>query len=149
MQECFRVGLIWQGIIHDLSKYSITEFFGSAKYFQGNKTPIEAEKAELGYSTCWLHHKGHNKHHWEYWIDWKEDKQYCAPIPSNYILEMACDMIGAAKAYNKKAFNKDDPIKYFSKNEKKFALMGENMSLLKSHLEGYALTGKLLNLKNI
>ena len=71
-KECAACGLIWQGIIHDLSKFGITEFASSAKYFQGDRSPIEAEKETVGYSLAWLHHKGHNKHHWEYWTDFNE-----------------------------------------------------------------------------
>ena len=106
--ECFRRGLYWQGIIHDLSKYSPVEFLTSAKYFQGNKTPIGAEKSEKGYSRAWLHHKGHNPHHWEYWVDWRNGEELLCPIPDRYILEMLCDMIGAGKAYGT-----NNPYKYF------------------------------------
>ena len=31
MRQCFKVGLYWQGLTHDLSKYSPTEFFVGAK----------------------------------------------------------------------------------------------------------------------
>ena len=66
---CFKMGLIKQGLLHDLSKYSPVEFWAGVRYFQGNRSPIDAEKEAKGYSEGWLHHKGHNKHHWEYWID--------------------------------------------------------------------------------
>ena len=69
-QSCFRVGLYWQGLTHDLSKYSLTEFLVGAKYFQGDCSPNNAEKEEKGYSSSWLHHKGRNKHHFEYWVDY-------------------------------------------------------------------------------
>ena len=45
-KECVSCGIIWQGIIHDLSKFSFTEFISSAKYFQGNRSPINAEKED-------------------------------------------------------------------------------------------------------
>ena len=66
---CFAVGLFWQGFMHDLSKYSFTEFRVGAKYFQGTRSPNNAEKEDIGYSSSWLHHKGRNKHHLEYWWD--------------------------------------------------------------------------------
>ena len=106
--ECFKRGLYWQGIIHDLSKYSPAEFLTSAKYFQGHKTPIGVEKFRRGYSEAWLHHKGHNPHHWEYWIDWIDGEELLCPIPDRYILEMACDMFSASKAYKT-----GKPYKYF------------------------------------
>jgi hypothetical protein len=144
MIECFKVGLILQGLLHDLSKYSLVEFFGSARYFQGDSTPIAAEKTEKGYSLSWLHHKGHNKHHFEFWIDWKEEVQYCAPIPDKYILEMACDMVGASKAYNKSAFSKEKPLEYIEKNKIKFSMMGEAYNTLERYLCNYADSGRLL-----
>lgn len=66
---CFQCGLYKQGILHDLSKYSPVEFFAGVKYYQGNRSPIDKEKEVKGYSMGWLHHKGRNKHHWEYWLD--------------------------------------------------------------------------------
>ena len=116
--ECFKRGLYWQGIVHDLSKYSFIEFFTSAKYFQGNKSPIEAEKEEKGYSLAWLHHKGRNKHHWMYWTDRKDGKEIAIDMPEKYIQEMLCDFIGAGKAYNKKKWTKKEPLNYYNKYEK-------------------------------
>ena len=69
-QNCFRVGLYRQGLMHDLSKYSPTEFLVGARYFQGDRSPNNAEREAKGYSSSWLHHKGRNKHHFEYWIDY-------------------------------------------------------------------------------
>ena len=39
---CFKLGLVWQGLIHDLSKYSPTEFWRSVKYYQGYRSPNDA-----------------------------------------------------------------------------------------------------------
>ncbi|MDD4280374.1 MAG: DUF5662 family protein [Candidatus Sumerlaeales bacterium] len=100
-KACAKVGLIWRGIVHDLSKYSLIEFFSSAKYFQGNKSPVEAEKAKSGYSIAWMNHKAKNKHHWQYWLDNKGDMIFPIEMPVKYIMEMMCDWIGAGKTYNK------------------------------------------------
>ena len=67
---CLRLGLVWQGLTHDLSKYSPTEFWRSAKYYQGYRSPNDQERLENGVSLSWLHHKGRNRHHFEYWIDY-------------------------------------------------------------------------------
>ena len=67
---CFRVGLYRQGLLHDLSKFSPTEFMVGARYWQGNRSPNNAEREDIGYSTAWLHHKGRNRHHFEYWVDY-------------------------------------------------------------------------------
>ena len=73
MQGCFKMGLYWQGLTHDLSKYSPTEFMTGVRYYQGNKSPNAAEREEKGYSEAWLHHKGRNRHHYEYWTDVTKD----------------------------------------------------------------------------
>jgi hypothetical protein len=107
MKACFKSGLFIQGLIHDLSKYSITEFFSSARYFQGDKSPIEAEKDKEGYSLAWQNHKGKNKHHWQYWTDFEKGKLVVLKMPAEYVAEMLCDWIGAGKAYNKSAWTID------------------------------------------
>lgn len=115
-QECKACGIGWQGVLHDLSKYSPTEFVASAKYFQGNRSPIEAEKEESGYSKAWLHHKGRNKHHWEYWTDFGSNGEVIAnKIPSNYVVEMICDWIGAGKVYSDGDWTQDEPLNYYNK----------------------------------
>ena len=112
-QECRACGITWQGIKHDWSKFSPSEFSESAKHFQGNRSPIEAVKEEDGYSVAWLHHKGHNKHHWEWWTDFGENGEVIAnAIPFKYILEMICDWIGAGKAYTNEWFQ-GDPLTYY------------------------------------
>ena len=71
-QYCFRLGLYSQGLKHDLSKYSPAEFWRGATYYQGNRSPNDAERAATGLSLPWLHHKGRNRHHFEYWMDWRK-----------------------------------------------------------------------------
>ena len=118
-QECKACGLLWQGVVHDLSKFGITEFASSARYFQGNRSPIEAEKETIGYSKAWLHHKGHNKHHWEYWTDFDDNGNIIAnKIPTKYVVEMVCDWIGAGKAYAKGQWKQSDPLDYYNKVRK-------------------------------
>ena len=67
---CFKIGLYKQGLLHDMSKYTPTEFLVGCKYYQGTMSPNNAEREDKGYSAAWLHHKGRNKHHMEYWIDY-------------------------------------------------------------------------------
>ena len=116
MKEMTACGLFFQGLIHDLSKYGPIEFISSAKYFQGNKSPIEAEKEAIGYSNAWLHHKGHNKHHWEYWTDFDKDGNIiCYDIPTKYVIEMVCDYIAAGKTYSKEKWTNKEPLEYFTR----------------------------------
>ncbi len=84
---CCKAGIPWRGICHDLSKYSPTEFLEGIKYYQGNRSPITAAKEEKGYSEAWLHHKGRNKHHGEYWLD-LSTKEKTPIMPYKYTVEM-------------------------------------------------------------
>jgi len=114
MLECFKIWLYRQWIVHDLSKFSITEFFISAKYFQWNSSPIDKERLENSYSIARLNHKAKNKHHFHYRID--IDRWNIIPVimPDKYILEMCCDFIGAGKAYNNVTSDLWEPLKYWT-----------------------------------
>jgi hypothetical protein len=117
MQGCFKVGLYYQGIMHDMSKYTPSEFLVGAKFYQGNRSPNNAEREEKGYSSAWLHHKGRNKHHYEYWIDYSTKNvpggMAPAPMPDRYIVEMLMDRIAASKVYNKEAYTDRSPLEYY------------------------------------
>lgn len=117
MQGCFKVGLYWQGLTHDLSKYMPSEFLVGAKYYQGTRSPNNAEREEKGYSSAWLHHKGRNRHHYEYWIDYSmkeiDGGMKPAPMPVRYVIEMFMDRIAASKVYNKGHYTDSDPLTYF------------------------------------
>ena len=119
-QECRACGITWQGIKHDMSKFSAAEFVPSAKYFQGNRSPIEAEKEDCGYSFAWLHHKGTNPHHWEFWTDFAESDGSIITnkIPYKYVVEMICDWIGAGKVYQKEAWTPESPMIHYRKMRK-------------------------------
>ncbi len=114
---CFQSGLYWQGLLHDLSKYSFIEFWNGAKYYVGTKSPISLERKEKGYSVAWLHHKGRNKHHPEYWIDLNKTTNQYEPIlmPNRYIGESFCDHLAASKIYNGKQFQPSMVKEYFEK----------------------------------
>lgn len=123
---CFRVGLYRQGIVHDMSKYSLEEFLVGVKYFQGNRSPNNAEREALGYSRAWMHHKGRNKHHYEYWNDYdKEGNVIPVPMPDRYIAEMLMDRIAASKVYEGKAYTDASPLKYYNKGKAANAIMHE------------------------
>ena len=116
MKGCFAVGLYRQGICHDLSKYSWTEFRVGAKYYQGNRSPNNAEREDIGYSSAWLHHKGRNRHHYEYWVDYNLETKRNEPVemPYNYVAEMFCDRLAASKIYNGKNYTDKSPLDYFN-----------------------------------
>lgn len=118
MGYCFRAGLYRQGLLHDLSKYSPAEFLVGAKYYQGNRSPNNAEREDIGVSTAWLHHKGRNRHHFEYWIDYTKDPKSTqilagAQMPRKYVAEMIFDRVSASRVYRGEAYTDRDPLDYF------------------------------------
>lgn len=110
---CFKCGIYKQGILHDLSKYSPVEFLAGVKYFQGNRSPIDKEKEVHGYSLGWLHHKGKNKHHWEYWLDNGKDGITAVEMPVEYVVEMFCDRVAASMIYQKENYKDDSALNYY------------------------------------
>lgn len=122
---CFKCGIAKQGLLHDLSKYSPTEFIPSVRYWTGEHSPIRDEVIEKGYSETWLHHKGRNKHHAEYWID--ETHDLICDIPFNYIAEMFCDRVAACKTYQKEKYTTSSPLDYaLNKMDHDKKMMTEN-----------------------
>ena len=138
MQGCFRIGLYKQGLLHDLSKYTWTEFSTGMRYYQGNRSPNAAEKEEKGYSSAWLHHKGRNKHHFEYWTDvatkaenWKI---VGVKMPVNYLAEMVMDRIAACKIYQGKNYNNSQPYEYFARSRDHIVMHPETKAMLETIL---------------
>ena len=118
LKFCIKAGIPWNGLIHDLSKYSFTEFLESAKFYVGNKSPIQVSRDTREYSKAWLHHKGKNKHHEEYWYDWNAPVK--APvIPYKYAVEMICDMLSAGKVYCGEKWTNEQPLWYWNEKKKK------------------------------
>lgn len=99
---CFKMSLFWQGLVHDLSKYSFAEM-SIAKYANGHQSPHEVAREKYGYSKSWNHHYHHNKHHWQYWVD-EMEKHSSAKMPYKYVVETFCDMTAASKTYRKEKF---------------------------------------------
>lgn len=152
MKNCFAVGLYKQGLLHDLSKYSWTEFSMGAKYYQGNRSPNDAEREDKGYTTSWLHHKGRNKHHLEYWIDYSIDKSkgiVGMPMPKEYIIEMFCDRIAACKIYNKENYNDRQPLDYYMRGRASKLLHDETRATLEKYLTMLAEHGEDYTFKYI
>ena len=111
---CCRVGIPIQGLLHDLSKYTPIEFWEGVKYYEGTHSPIHNCKKDIGYSKAWLHHKGRNKHHYEYWYDY--ETSLVAPIiPFKYVLEMICDSFAAGQTYQGKKWTKEYQLSYWKK----------------------------------
>ena len=116
MRLCIKAGLVRQGLLHDLSKYTPIEFSTGVRFYQGTRSPNAIEKNKYGHSKAWLHHKGRNRHHFEYWLDVSYDSSRCvagAKMPMKYVIEMACDRIAACKTYHGASYTDADPLKYW------------------------------------
>ena len=144
MRGCFRMGLIWQGLTHDLSKYSPTEFFAGVRYYQGNRSPNTAEREANGYSLAWMHHKGRNRHHYEYWTDMnRETKCYePVPMPRRYFVEMVMDRRAACMTYQGKAYRDDSALQYFERSREKDLMHPETSRQLRFVLRMLAEQGE-------
>lgn len=115
---CCKVGIPWRGFMHDWSKFSPTELFESVKYYDGNRSPIMLCKEKKGYSEAWLHHKGRNKHHYQYWTDLSiPDKTII--MPYKYAVEMVCDELAAGITYNGKNWTQSTQLNYYMNKERK------------------------------
>lgn len=137
-KHCFRVGLYWQGLTHDLSKYSPVEFIPGVKYYQGTRSPNEAERAAKGYSSAWLHHKGRNKHHLEYWIDYSPLGNHGLAgmeMPVQYVVEMFCDRMAASKTYRGAAYRDSDPYDYYMHSRDHYLIHPATRALLEDLLQ--------------
>ena len=129
---CFRLGLYWQGLTHDLSKYSPREFWAGVKYFQGDRSPNDAQRRADGYSASWLHHKGRNRHHFEYWTDYSLTGEGIAGVemPAKYVAEMFCDRLAASKVYRGDQFSPGDPYQFFLRGKDRRLLIHPNTEAL-------------------
>lgn len=154
--HCAKAGILWQGLRHDLSKYSPTEFIPGARYFQGDRSPNERERELYGMSMAWMHHKGRNRHHYEYWNDYNPKTRQIENVemPLKYVIEMFCDRMAASKIYKGKDYTDAEPYTYFLRIKGKHRLHPNTEELLERLLvmlrdEGEEATFKYIrSLKN-
>lgn len=139
-----KAGIFWQGLGHDLSKFSPSEFFVGAKYFLGNRSPNERERELFGYSAAWLHHKGRNKHHFEYWNDVNPATKRYEPVkmPTKYLIEMFCDRVAASKTYQGENYTDEHPLNYFLRGNAKLSMHPETAETLEMLLRMLAEKGE-------
>ena len=134
---CWRLGLYRQGLCHDLSKYSPSEFWPGVKYFQGDRSPNDAQRQAEGCSTAWLHHKGRNRHHLEYWIDYlpgTNGRMGGNEMPVKYVAEMLCDRLAASRVYLKDRYTDASAWEYYSRGKAHYLLHPNSRALLERML---------------
>ena len=146
---CCKAGLIWQGIVHDLSKFSWEELVPGVKYYSGVGSPNSIQKAYEGYSSAWLHHKSRNKHHYEYWLDYdaelfQKNGEMISPIkmPTRYLVEMFCDRVAACRVYNGKNYRDSDPYIYYKDRAERMIIHKETRKELVRLLKILSLYGE-------
>ncbi len=145
MKGCFKVGLYKQGLFHDMSKFSPVEFWVGCRYFQGDESPNNAERKSKGYSSSWLHHKGRNKHHMEYWIDYGLPPQkgmVGMRMPERYVVEMFVDRMAASKVYMKESYTDRAALEYYEHGKEYHILHDETRALLETLLHMLAEKGE-------
>lgn len=134
--HCFKAGIFWQGLRHDLSKYSLTEFVPGARNYLEDKSPNEKERELCGFSRAWLHHQGRNKHHFEYWVDYNTALGRKEPVrmPTKYLIEMFCDRVAASKIYYGDDYDEAKPYEYFDKRRSRRWMHAETSAQLEELL---------------
>ena len=157
-RHCFKAGIYFQGLTHDLSKFSPEEFWVSCRMYQGTRSPNEAERELKGYSSAWIHHKGVNKHHFEHWTDYNPITKKVEPVkmPIEYVIEMFCDRVAASKVYMGKNYNDNSPLEYFERAKGRRVIHPETSDLLEKLLimlaekgEDYTFTYIRRHMKNL
>ena len=148
---CCKVGQPWRGLVHDLSKYSPAEFIQGVRFFKGDRSPNEAEREEFGFSSAWLHHKGRNRHHFEYWTDYNPKTKRVEPVkmPIVFVKEMFCDRLAASKIYQGKNYTDSHPIEYFRRGRANRSIHPETSELLESWLVMLAEKGEKETFRHI
>ena len=136
IRNCFYAGIFFQGLFHDLSKYSPTEFIVGVRHYQGTRSPNEGEREDYGYSLAWMHHKGRNKHHFEYWTDYNPETRMMTPVrmPKRYVIEMFCDRMAASKIYLGDKYTDSAPLDYYLKGNTAKRMHPETAKLLEKLL---------------
>lgn len=149
--HCARCGILWRGLMHDLSKYSPSEFIPGVKYYLGTRSPNEAERNDKGYSGAWLHHKGRNRHHFEYWTDYNMKERRVMPVkmPFIFVVEMFCDRVAASKIYQGENYTDKHPIEYFQRGKDTRSIHPETSDLLENFLVMLAEKGEKVTFRYI
>ncbi|WP_459482233.1 DUF5662 family protein [Clostridium saccharoperbutylacetonicum] len=145
MKYCFKVGLYKQGLLHDLSKYSFIEFSAGIKYYRGYVSPNGVQKTVEGYSSAWLHHKGRNRHHFEYWIDYSANEAeglMGMKMPIKYVVEMFIDRVCASKNYLKENYTDKSSLNYYENRKHYYVLHNDVRNLLETLLNKLANEGE-------
>ena len=151
MENAVKCGIPFRGIVHDLSKFSPTEFFPGMRYYQGTRSPNERERELFGYSSAWLHHKGRNRHHFEYWNDVNPATKQYEPVemPLVYLKEMFCDRVAASKNYKGENYTDACPLEYYMGGRAREKMHPHTAYVLEKWLRMLAVQGEEATFRHI
>lgn len=150
LKYCIDFDIGWRGIIHDMSKFSPVEFFEGVRYYTGTRSPIDVCKEKIGYSKAWLHHKGRNKHHYEYWQDNFDKGTDHLLMPFPCALEMLADYLGAGRAYMKNDFSYQKEYEWWLKKKQSAKAMHPGIArFIDTCLHSFAVDNNTNFLSNI
>ena len=108
MKNCFRCGLYWQGLTHDLSKLAPVEFWAGAKYWQGTCSPNNAPDGDHAMAGM--------------------------RMPARYVAEMVCDRIAASKNYKGDKYTDAAAWEYYDRSRDHYILHPETRKELETCL---------------
>ncbi len=121
--------LLW---IHDMSKFSADEVIGYSGYKFGGENSDEAKKQ---FKQAWHHHKMHNPHHPEYWLNPNRSGELqILDMPYIYVAEMVADWMGAGQTYGNSLEN------WIPDNIHKFRFSSQTMKILIDILDKIGIT---------
>ena len=68
-----------------------------------------------------MHHKGRNRHHYEYWTDMNMEKRVyeAVPMPRKYLAEMVMDRRAACIVYQGKNYTPGSALEYFMRSRER------------------------------
>jgi len=133
--ECYRLGILWRGLVHDLSKFLPSEFFAYRNYFCGGYDhDMMPKPIDEAFDYAWHWHLKRNKHHWQWWIlKYDEGNLKVFEMPDVYRKEMLADWIGAGKAIT----GKNGVFEWYQSNKNKMVLAEYTRSWLEEQINGY------------
>ena len=110
-------------IADEIRLFTWRYLLGGAKQ---RRSPNNAERESIGYSGAWLHHKGRNKHHYEYWLDYSTDREdgiIGMKMPVKYVVEMFIDRVAASKTYQGSKYKDSHPLEYYERGAARLGRM--------------------------
>ena len=80
-----------------------------------------------------MHHKGRNRHHFEYWTDLSPVTRTYEPVdmPVRFLCEMVADRIAACKTYEGAAYTDASPLHYLDRAQESRLVHPRTMARLR------------------